>query len=82
MFEISTLEFVKTQCFFQNKKFLISGPDMPYLDILDGKLVSFAPSNLSKCNISCKIKNLKFGIIYTLGQTYLMECIYLLKYVD
>ena len=37
MFEISTLEFVKTQCFLQNKKFLISGPDMPYLDILDGK---------------------------------------------
>ena len=35
MFEISTLEFVKMQCFLQNKKFLIS--DMLYLDILDGK---------------------------------------------
>ena len=60
MFEISTLEFVKTQCFLQKKKFLIS--DMLYLDILDGKT-----------SVICTLE---------LGQTYLMECIYLLKYVD
>ena len=58
MFEISTIEFAKMQCFLQNKKSLGSGPNVPYLDILDGKTsviytVEFAKTQCFLQNKKC-----------------------------
>ena len=63
IFGISTLKIAEMQKILQNKKKSNLGPKMHYLGILGCKIekvlsyLKLASTNLSKCKVSCKIKN-------------------------